>query len=231
MKPIDRPMPPIAYIVARSSPGGVIGCENNLPWRLKTDMKFFRSVTEGNVVIMGRKTFESLGRPLPNRTNIVLSNKPGRDLENLIWVRTPEMALFLADFFSIIKDRRQIIVMGGAQIYELFDKLFTKIYLTEVFHDFKNGDAFFKNKFDMREWSVIGRKNYVASDVDQYDFQISVLERKLKYTRNRDISEFYSQSNTDIIGKNLPNFTEKLRKPGGIYEEQFPLPLPQLVAC
>lgn len=225
MKPIERRMPSVAYIVARSNPGDVIGCENHLPWRLKTDMKFFRSVTEGHVVIMGRKTFESLGRPLPKRLNIVISRSPGQDAENLLWADSPEMALHLADFFSIIKEKSQIIVIGGAQIYKMFCDQFTKVYLTEVFHSFECGDAYFNQKFDLREWSVVQEKEYEQSDDDEFPFKISVLDRKNKYTRHRKISEFFVGAKSDRLLPHFPVFRSKIERDDMNIEEQIKLPL------
>lgn len=230
MKPIERLMPSISYIVARSSPGGVIGCENQLPWKLKTDMKFFRSVTQGHVVIMGRKTFESLGRPLPNRTNIVLSTEKGAHFENTIWVNTREMALYIADFYSIIAGKSEIFVIGGAQIYKVFDQLFTKIYLTEVFHHFPNGDAYFNTKFDLREWDVIQNQKHTASELDEFDFQILVMDKKRKYTRVRNISEFYVDNEVPQIKKDLPKLTKNLSSDTLGVEEQISLPFAKRVA-
>lgn len=225
MKPIERKMPSVAYIVARSSPGDVIGCENELPWRLKTDMKFFRSVTEGHVVIMGRKTFLSLGRPLPKRLNIVVSRNPGEDTENLLWANSPEMALHLADFFSILKDKSEIIVIGGAQIYSMFKDQFTKIYLTEVYHEFECGDAYFRHKFDLREWDIIQQKDYDKSDVDEYPFKISVLDRKIKYTRHKSLHDFYVKSASDRVRASLPIFTERFKEANKNLDGQIRLPL------
>ena len=224
MKPIERKMPSISYIVARSSPGGLIGCENKLPWRLRTDLKFFKSVTESHVVIMGRKTLESLGRPLPNRINIVLSSNPGRDTEDLIWATSPEMAIFIADYLSILRDKSEIIVIGGAQIYKVYSEQFTRIYLTEVLHDFGDGDAYFTESFDLREWKVLQKKEYPASDHDEFDFVITVLEKRRIYTRHRDIQEFYVNGELDRLKSDFGKFTDKLSRPA-VESSQISLPL------
>lgn len=225
MKPIDRPLPEIAYIVARSVPGGVIGCENRLPWKLRTDMQFFRSITTDHVIIMGRKTYESLGRPLPNRLNIVLSRNGGEDQDNLIWANSKEMALYLADFYSISKDKDRIMVIGGQKIYEVFQDLFTKIYLTEVFCNIDCGDAFFKVGFNKREWNTIENKNYPISEGDEFPFMISVLEKRRKYVRHRDISDFYVNNFVEKVGRNLPKLEENLRILTNKPEKQILLPL------
>src|SRR5882724_3180559 len=122
-------MPSISFIVARSSPGNVIGYENKLPWHLKSDLKRFREITTGHVVIMGRATFESIGRPLPNRTNIVLSRNPaltnsgGINFDEgtqLTWTNTFEDALLTADIISICRQKSDIFVIGGEAMYKLF---------------------------------------------------------------------------------------------------------------
>ncbi|MGI9464727.1 MAG: dihydrofolate reductase, partial [Aestuariivirgaceae bacterium] len=89
-------MPSISFIVARSYPGNVIGCENELPWSLKTDLKNFRTITTGHVVVMGRKTLESIGKPLPNRTNVVLSREESKKSNGVYWAGNVEDALFIA---------------------------------------------------------------------------------------------------------------------------------------
>lgn len=225
MKPIERLMPSISYIVARSNPGDVIGCENDLPWKLRTDLKFFKSVTQGHVVIMGRKTLDSLGKPLPNRINIVLSSGGGKDTENLLWAKDKETALYLADFISIMNNNKQVIVIGGAQVYRLFKELFTMIYLTEVHHSFPCGDAYFKERFDLREWDLIQRQNFSASEFDQYDFSISVLKRKMKYIRHRNLSDFYVKGQFDRLKTDIGSFEDRFKKSALAEEEQIPLPM------
>lgn len=227
-------MPSIAFIVARSYPQSIIGCENRLPWRLKTDMKNFRSVTQHHAVIMGRKTFDSIGHPLPKRMNIVLSRNEGNNSSDLIWVKDRESALFLADYFSILWGRKQLIVIGGAEIYEKFEGLVNKVFLTEVFHEFADGDAFFRFSFDGRKWRTIEEEDYPASERDEYSFRISVLERRLAHVRQRDISEFMTKDPnlerwmTEMVSKGPPFdevFREKVEAFEQLPEEQFSLPL------
>jgi dihydrofolate reductase len=211
--------------VARSNPGGVIGCENTLPWKLRTDMKFFRSVTENHVVIMGRKTLDSLGRPLPKRLNIVISSKPGIDTDNLFWASSPENALFIADFLSILHGMNKIIVIGGAQIYKAFKDQFTRIYLTEVFHEFPCGDAYFDEKFNLREWDLISKTRYEASELDEFDFEISILDRKRRFTRHRQLSEFYVNENLDKLRNDFDKFSDRFCSPRPDKADQIKLPL------
>jgi dihydrofolate reductase len=186
-------LPSIAYVVARSVPEHVIGCENALPWRLKTDLTLFKAVTSGHVVIMGRKTHESIGRVLPNRLNIVVSRQPGADAPGLLWVNSRESALFLADHFSIQSGRPTIFVVGGSEIYQSFEDLFNKIYLTEVHISHLHGDAFFDYKFDMRRWAEVSRVRHTKSNDDQYDFDYIIYERRLATVRQTELSVFLKE--------------------------------------
>jgi len=182
-------MPSIAYIVARSWPDGVIGRDNDLPWRLPSDLRRFKSITTGHAIIMGRKTYESIGRPLPNRLNIVLSRLPGNDGPNLKWVSNIEEAMFNADVHSILNENSQFFIIGGSKMYELFGGFVNKIYLTEV-HAKIEGDAFFRMEFPPKQWKFI-EQNSFQEDGDEFRYDFSVLERRIKVARQRDISEFY----------------------------------------
>lgn len=217
-------MPSIAFVVARSHPENVIGCENRLPWKLRTDMQFFKNVTEHHAVIMGRKTFDSIGRPLPNRMNIVISRSEGNSSNNLIWVKDRESALFFADFYSIAAQRTQLIIIGGEQVYEVFEDLVNKIFLTEVFAKFPDGDARFDFSIDHRKWKTIDEKDYLKSEIDEFPFRISVYERRLKTVRQRDISEFL------VPDKKSSNWLDsQFMQKAGRFErlppEQFKLPI------
>jgi dihydrofolate reductase len=194
-------MPSISFIVARSFPGGVIGDNNKLPWRLKSDIKRFRQITTGHVVIMGRLTFESIGRPLPNRTNIVLSrdssrtNRGGINLDEgtqLYWTDTLEDALLVADIISICRRQDDIFVIGGETMYELFRDLVNKVYLTEVFADLR-GDSYFKTRFPRKQWRLISEEDFTKNeDGDEFGYRFSVLERKERRNRYEFVSRFFT---------------------------------------
>ena len=200
-------LPSISYVVARSLPGFVIGNENKLPWKLQTDLKRFREITFGHPVIMGRKTHLSIGRPLPGRTNIVLSRKSSEKIENDFWQKTETSvvwagdlasALYFADVISIAKNKRDIFVIGGAEMYNIFYKLFNKIYLTEVLTGKKlPGDATFEFRIDKRQWGTFEDLHFPAGPQDQYPSRYRVLERKRKWVRYVEINEFY----TDAVAK------------------------------
>jgi dihydrofolate reductase len=187
-------MPSAVSIVARSYPDRIIGIENRLPWHLGTDLKNFKALTQGHAIIMGRKTFESLGRPLPNRVNIVLSRSPIDDTDKVKWARDPETALLLADFYSICMGRNQFFVIGGENIYEIFDKYINKIFLTDVNSGPINGDAKFDFDFDASEWYYRYEREFPKSSVDDFSFRISYLVRRKPEHRQRMITEFKTRN-------------------------------------
>jgi dihydrofolate reductase len=197
-------LPSISYVVARSLPGYVIGVENRLPWRLQSDLKRFKEITTGHPIIMGRKTHLSIGRPLPNRTNIVLSRRATEAVENDFWQRTDtavvwagnrESALYFADVISIARNKTDIFVIGGAEMYAIFNKLFNKIYLTEVLTGEElPGDAKFDFPIDGRRWSTLLDQQFAAGPNDQYPSRFRVLERKRKWVRYVEINEFYTHN-------------------------------------
>jgi len=197
-------LPSISYVVARSIPGYVIGLENRLPWRLQSDLKRFKQITFGHPIIMGRKTHLSIGRALPGRTNIVLSRRADPNIANDFWQKTDTAvvwagnlasALYFADVIAIARDRKDIFVIGGAEMYSIFYRLFNKIYLTEVLTGKQlAGDASFRFRIDKRQWETFVDENFPAGPNDQYPSRYRVLERKRKWVRYVEINEFYSDS-------------------------------------
>jgi dihydrofolate reductase len=135
----------ISIIVARSTQG-VIGRDNELPWRLPADLKHFKSTTLGHPIIMGRNTWESLGRPLPDRRNIVISRTPGFSAEDA------ETFSSLEDALSACETSDQIFIIGGAQVYEQAIEFADEMIITEVQIDVV-GDAHFP-EFEEEDWRV-----------------------------------------------------------------------------
>lgn len=199
-------MPSAVTVVARSYPDRIIGIENKLPWHLGTDLKNFRSLTQDHAIIMGRKTFESIGRPLPKRINIVLSREPFEDTENLKWAKNPETALLLADYYSICRGASQFFIIGGENIYGVFDKWINKIFLTDVNTGHINGDAKFDYDFDPKEWFFRYEKEFPKSEVDDFSFRISYLVRRKNEHRQRAITEF--KESHPLFEKNWDSFAE-----------------------
>jgi dihydrofolate reductase len=200
-------LPSISFIVARSYPGNVIGYQNKLPWHIKSDLKRFRLITSGHSIIMGRSTFESIGRALPDRANIVVSrskqlpNETTISSDNgtqLFWANSLENALFIADITSICRGQSELFVVGGEAMYSIFDNLVNKIYLTEVFDDFL-GDSFFKKRFAAKEWRFVEERDYPKNyDGDDYPHRFSILQRKDRKYRYEFVAQFF----TDKLEKN-----------------------------
>lgn len=176
-------MPSATSLVARSFPDRIIGVENKLPWHLGTDLKHFRQRTQGHAVIMGRKTFESIGRPLPNRLSIVLSRNKFQDTADVKWANSPETALLFADQYSIYNLVNEFFVIGGEEIYKIFYRYINLVYLTDVNCGPINGDAKFDVDFDPREWWFRYEREFPESNVDQYSFRISCIIRRKPFHR------------------------------------------------
>jgi dihydrofolate reductase len=183
-------MPSIAYLVARSYPDHFIGRDNQLPWHLRTDLRNFRRLSWDHAIIMGRKTFDSIGRPLPGRLNIVISRQEMRESENLVWAHDPESALFYADMYSVYAKKKQVFIIGGEKIFSAYEKVLNKVWLTEVFTGPINGDAKFEMNFEISEWRYLWEQDYPASDFDDFPFRISVLMKRRAQHRTRLRDDF-----------------------------------------
>ncbi|WP_027330398.1 dihydrofolate reductase [Marinimicrobium agarilyticum] len=161
----------VSMIVAAAR-NGVIGRNNELPWHLPEDLKYFKSVTMGKPVIMGRKTHESIGRPLPGRLNVVISRQP-RASENpdLHWVDSIEAALALVRREQ--PDVAEVIIMGGEEIYRQSLPWADRIYLTRVEADVE-GDAFFP-ALDDTHWSL--SRERAGAETEPYSYVFQEFER------------------------------------------------------
>ncbi|MFC4158905.1 dihydrofolate reductase [Chitinimonas lacunae] len=127
---------PLISLIAAVARNGTVGRDNAMPWHLPADLRYFKSVTSGHPVVMGRKTFDSIGRPLPNRHNIVITRQIDWQVEGITVVHSLEEALAAAG------PADEIFIMGGGQIYAQALPLADRLYLTEIDADFE-GDAFF----------------------------------------------------------------------------------------
>ena len=162
----------ISLIVAVSR-NGAIGLNNQLPWYLPEDLKYFKSVTMGKPLIMGRKTFDSIGRPLPGRANIVLTRDPQWTSDGVEVVQSVEQALVAGEIACEAADVDEIMVIGGEQIYRMTLDLADRIYLTQVDADVE-GDAFFPD-IDLNDWSQTRVK--LPEIIDKHPYQFLVLDR------------------------------------------------------
>lgn len=197
-------MPSATSVVARSWPDRIIGVENRLPWHLGSDLRLFRKRTEGHAIIMGRKTFESIGRPLPRRENIVLSRSPIEDSKGVKWADSIETALLFADVFSICNFKKQFFVIGGENIYSSFMEYINKVYLTEVFARI-NGDAKFDWNFPNDEWWYYKEREFPKSDIDEHPFRVTTLVRRKPQHRFKTVDRLMRDD------PNVANFLDKYK--------------------
>ena len=165
----------LAIIVAAAE-NGVIGRNNALPWHLPEDLRYFRRVTMGKPIVMGRKTFESIGRPLPGRTNIVITRQPGYAAEGVKVVASLDEALVLAEDIALIDGASELMVIGGEEIYRAAIPRATRVYLTEV-HARVEGDAYLP-EFDRAQWREVSREKWPATEANPYPYSFVVYERR-----------------------------------------------------
>ncbi|KAF0802339.1 dihydrofolate reductase, partial [Alcanivorax xiamenensis] len=163
----------VAMIVAMAR-NRVIGRDNKLPWYLPNDLKYFKRTTLGKPVVMGRLTWESLGRPLPGRTNIVISRDPDYQAEGGRVVADLDQALELAESVAFIDGQDEVMILGGAQIYALALPRADRLYITEVQADVE-GDAWFP-RWDRSEWVERGRESFKAEGPNPYDYDFVVFD-------------------------------------------------------
>ena len=157
----------ISLIVAASE-NGVIGRDGDLPWRLSDDLRRFKAVTMGKPIVMGRKTWESIGRPLPGRQNIVVSRQPGLKIEGADVVASPAAAV------DVAAGAEEIMIIGGSEIYKLFLPLADRVYLTRVHADV-DGDARFPALGD--DWRLVSDERHAADDRNEYDMSFRLYAR------------------------------------------------------
>ena len=160
----------IISIIAAMDRNHLIGNKNQLPWHLPADFAHFKSTTMGKPIIMGRKTFESIGKPLPGRVNIVLSRNPEMRYEGAVCVSDFEEAL------AAVPDAQEIMIIGGSTIYEMLLPQATRMYLTYVDAAF-DGDAWFPD-FDENQWLETESVARQSDDKNAYNCRFVTLEKK-----------------------------------------------------
>jgi len=148
----------------------IIGLDNKMPWHLPADLQHFKKTTLGKPVIMGRKTYDSIGRPLPGRLNIVVSRDTSLDIEGVSCVTSVEDALAAAEGVD------EVMIIGGATIYEHFLSVANRLYLT--FIDLETaGDTRFPDYLAQGEWDKIESEVYLADEKNAHDLEFVTLER------------------------------------------------------
>ena len=159
-------------LIAAVADGGVIGRSNTLPWYLPADLRRFKRLTTGHTVIMGRKTYESVGRPLPDRRNLVISSSKDFRPTGVTVVPSMEDALKQA------KDDADVFVIGGARVFEAALPMADRLELTRV-HAAIPGDVFFP-PFNPAEWTLVSEEKHPADDRNQYPYTFQTFERRSK---------------------------------------------------
>ncbi|MEX0583115.1 MAG: dihydrofolate reductase [Sneathiella sp.] len=154
----------------------VIGVDNDLPWRLSNDLKWFRKTTMGKPIIMGRKTFQSLPGPLPGRTGIVVTRDPNFKADGAIITNSIDSALKAGEKAARKMNIDEIVIIGGAEIFRLSLDQLDKIYLTRV-HATVEGDTFFPD-LNSDEWHEISNEFHAKSEKNMFDHSFIVLKRK-----------------------------------------------------
>jgi dihydrofolate reductase len=156
-------------IIVAAAENGAIGSDNRLPWHLPDDLKRFKALSLGKPIVMGRRTFDSIGRPLPGRTNIVVSRQAGLALEGALVVQSLDAALAAAASVP------EIVVIGGAEIFRQVLPRTDTIHLTRV-HAPVAGDVFFP-ELDPEQWREAGVEHHAADERHQYAFSFVNLQR------------------------------------------------------
>ena len=157
-------------IIVAIAQNGTIGDKNSLLWHIKEDMRFFRTTTSGHPVIMGRKTFESLGsKPLPKRTNIVIT-RADREFEGVLTAHSLEEAIRMAG------EDEEIFVMGGAQIYREARSVVDRMYITVVERDYE-GDTSFP-EIDFSQWELVNVVRHERGEEYESPFEFRTYDRK-----------------------------------------------------
>ena len=161
----------ISMIVAAGE-NNVIGRNNDLPWNLPKDMRYFKQTTSDHPVIMGRKTLDSLKKPLPNRTNIVITRSAELPYEGVVLVADPTEALKVAEK----ENKEEAFIIGGGEVFKQTLNLTDRVYLTRVHESFE-GDAFFP-ELPRSQWKLVSAERHETDEKHAYAFTFEVWDRK-----------------------------------------------------
>ncbi|CAM3636967.1 dihydrofolate reductase [Rouxiella silvae] len=159
----------IISLIAAMAADRVIGMENAMPWHLPADLAWFKRNTLNKPVIMGRKTFESIGRPLPGRLNIVISSQPGSH-DGVTWVTSVEDALAAAS------DAEEVMIMGGGRVYDQFLQRANRLYLTHIDAEVE-GDTHFPD-YEPDEWESVFSEFHDADEANSHGYCFEILDRR-----------------------------------------------------
>ena len=160
----------LSIIVAKAK-NNIIGKDNNLIWHLPEDLKRFKALTTGHTIIMGRRTFESLGRVLPNRKHVVFSQNPDFKVDD----ENVEVVHSLLQIQEYIESDEEAFVIGGAMIYGLLMPYVTKMYITQINQEFE-GDTFFP-KFNLEKWKIVDTQKGIKDENNNLDYEFITYEK------------------------------------------------------
>lgn len=163
----------ISTIVAKAK-NNVIGKDNDIPWYLPADLKYFKKTTLNHHIIMGRKCFQSIGKPLPKRTNVIVTRNPFYIVSNCYIASSVEEALEIARE----NGEEEAIIIGGGEIYKLTQSLWDKMYITEVDTEIE-GDIYFP-EIDTDKWNKVSEEFHEKDTKNEYDYSFLVYEKKGK---------------------------------------------------
>jgi len=156
-------------IIAAMDRNRLIGNNNQLPWHLPADLQFFKRTTLGKPILMGRKTFDSIGRPLSGRRNVIISRNPNYQAAGCDVVHSIEEAL------KLVKESEEVMLIGGAMLYEQALPLAQRLYLTLIEAEFE-GDAWFPDYPQLGNWHEVSREKQQADEKNRMDYAFVVLE-------------------------------------------------------
>jgi len=156
-------------IIAAMDRNRLIGNNNQLPWHLPADLQFFKRTTLGKPILMGRKTFDSIGRPLPGRRNVIISRNPNYQAAGCDVVHSIEEAL------KLVKESEEVMLIGGATLYEQALPRAQRLYLTLIDAEF-TGDAWFPDYPQLGNWHEVSREKQQADEKNRMDYTFVILE-------------------------------------------------------
>lgn len=160
---------PRITLIAAMAHHRVIGYNNQMPWHLPADLRHFKDCTLGKPVIMGRKTFDSIGKALPGRPNIIISRDPTLSREQC------QIAHSIDEALALVTTAPEVMIIGGANLYAQMLPLASQLYLTFIDHEFV-GDTFFP-QWEASEWQIINREDFLKDEKNPYDYSFVTLER------------------------------------------------------
>ncbi len=161
----------VSAIVAVAK-NNVIGINNGIPWYLPADLKYFKKTTLNHHIIMGRKSYESIGRPLPKRTNVIVTRDPFYVAANCLIVHSVEEGLKIA----LDNNEEEAFIIGGGEIYRIAMPYVERLYLTEV--DLEIGGTVYFPEINFSEWHVVSEEAHQADEKNEMPYVFKVLERK-----------------------------------------------------